>query len=165
MPAKCTVCEHEEINAINEKLITGLPVRKLAEQYSLGRMALSRHRSNHLPKLMVKAKDLQEADAADKLLEKVTGLYDKSLEILAKAESTGKYQPAVGAIKEARANLELIAKLIGELKTGTHINITYNQEFIDLRTQIVNALEPFPEARLKVAEVLMLEAGNANDEG
>jgi hypothetical protein len=151
---KCSVCKHQEINAINEKLISGVPVRSLAKEYNLGVMALQRHRANHLPKELVKARDLQEIDAADRLLDRVEGLYDKALNIQEKAESAEKYQPAVSALKEARASLELIARMIGELRTGTHINITYNQEFIEARQQIYNALLPYPKARQAVVEAL-----------
>jgi len=71
-----------------------------------------------------------------------------------KAESDGKYQPAVSAIKEARSSLELIAKMIGELRTGTTINLNYNQEFIQVRTLIVEALQPHPEAKQAVLAAL-----------
>jgi len=151
---KCSVCLHDEKNAIDEQLITGVAVRTLAKKYDLGRMALQRHRANHLPKTLVKARALQEMDHADRLLERVEGLYDKALQIMNKAESDGKYQPAVSAIKEARSSLELIAKMIGELKTGTTINLTYNQEFIEARLLIVKALEPYPEAQEAVVKAL-----------
>ena len=151
---KCSICTHEELNNINARLASGASVRSLAAEYDLGRMALQRHRANHLPKAMVKARELQEADAADKLLEKVQGLYDRAMTIMDKAEESGKFSPAVSAIKEARSTLELIGKLIGELKTGTEINITYNQEFIQVRQLITNALLPYPEAREAVVRAL-----------
>ncbi len=151
---KCTVCQHPELNAINSQLVSGVAVRPLAKKYDLGLMALQRHRTNHLPRHLVKAQALQEVEAADQLLEQVQSLYDKALDIMNKAEKDKKYAPAVAALKEARSSLELIAKMIGELKVGTHINIIYNAEWIDLRTQIYNALEEHPEARLKIAQAL-----------
>ena len=154
LTAKCTVCVHEEVNTINEKLITGSPVRTLAKEYDLGIMALQRHRANHLPKHLIKAKEAQEVDAADQLLDKVQGLYNTALEIMKEAREDGKFQPAVSALKEARSSLELIAKMIGELKTGHTVNITYNQEFIEVRQQIHQALLPYPEARQAVIEAL-----------
>ena len=151
---KCSVCKHTEVNNINEKMIAGASVRSLAKEYDLGTMALQRHRANHLPKALVKAKELQEIDAADRLLERVQGLYDTALEIMKEARDDGKFQPAVSALKEARSSLELIAKMIGELKTGHTVNITYNQEFIEVRQQIHQALLPYPEARQAVIEAL-----------
>jgi len=151
---KCSVCIHDEVNNINEKMIAGVSVRSLAKEYGLGIMSLQRHRTDHLPKALVKAKELQEIDAADRLLDRVEDLYNKALIIMEKAEADGKYQPAVSAIKEARSSLELIAKMIGQLKTGHTVNITYNQEFIEVRQQIHQALLPYPEARQAVIKAL-----------
>lgn len=151
---KCSVCQHAEVNNINEKMIAGASVRSLAEEYELGLMSLQRHRTGHLPKALVKAKELQEIDAADRLLDRVEDLYNKALNIMGKAEADGKFQPAVSAIKEARSSLELIAKMIGQIKTGHTINITYNQEFIEVRQQIHQALLPYPEARQAVIKAL-----------
>lgn len=139
---------------INERILTGFSVRKIAEEFDVDRMAVQRHREGHLPRDMVKSKQLQEMEQADKLLERVEGLYDKALDLMAKAEADGKFQPAVSAIKEARSNLELIARLVGELKTGTHINLTYSPQYVELRQILVNTLEPFPEVRDKVVKAL-----------
>ena len=157
---KCTVCQHPEVDAINAKLVSGLAVRPLAKEYDLGHMAMQRHRANHLPRELVKAQALQEVEYADMLLERVEGLYSKALEIMQRAEDDKKYQPAVSALKEARSSLELIARLVGELKTGTQINIVYNQQWVDLRQQIYNALEGHPEVKLKLAQAL----GEVEDE-
>ncbi len=155
--AKCKTCQHPEINKINEQLISGVPVREVAKQHGLNHMSVNRHRENHLPKTLVKAQALQEQSAADELLERVESIYDEAWKLVKKAESDGKYQPAVGALKEARNSLELIGKLIGQLKTGTEINITYNTEFIAVRGAIYNALLPYPEARKAVVEALNQE--------
>lgn len=50
--------------------------------------------------------------------------------------------------------LELVARLIGELRTDTTINVHLSPEWVQLRTGILRALEPFPDARLAVARAL-----------
>jgi hypothetical protein len=151
---KCTVCTHEDVNLINERLISGLSVRKIAEEFDLDRMAVQRHRTNHLPHELVKSKKLQEMEAADSLIERIEGLYSKAIELITIAEQDKKYAPAVGAIKEARSSLELLAKISGELKTGTVVNITYSNQWVDLRRVLINVLEPYPEIATKVVEAL-----------
>ena len=151
---KCSVCQHNEINAINEKLVSGVSPRNLAKDYGLNHMALYRHKDNHLPKTLVKAKQVEEQTAADDLLDRVETIYNQAWQLMEKAEHEGKYQPAVSALKEARNSLELIGKLIGQLKTGTEINITYNTEFIAVRGAIYKALLPYPEARQAVIQAL-----------
>jgi hypothetical protein len=59
----------------------------------------------------------------------------------------------LGAIREARGNLELLAKLLGELDERP-VNVLLSPEWLNLRTVIVTALEPHPEARGAVLEAI-----------
>jgi hypothetical protein len=58
----------------------------------------------------------------------------------------------LGAIREARGNVELLAKLLGELDERPVVNVM----LIDpkVRDAIVRALTPYGEARLAVANAL-----------
>jgi hypothetical protein len=151
---KCSICKHIAVDEINAKLVSGVSPATLAEQYDVGKMALHRHKNNHLPKVLVQSQQLKEADAADNLLDKVQGIYDEAWRLMRKAEGDGKYAPAVSALKEARTCLELIGRLLGELKSGPVINVMYNPEFIEARLTITEALKPYPEARQAVINAL-----------
>ena len=61
----------------------------------------------------MKAKDALEVAHGDSLLDQVQGLQEKAPSILVKAEAKGDLRAALGAIREARGNLELLAKLLG----------------------------------------------------
>lgn len=154
---KCSVCKHRDLNEINEKLVSGVSPKAMAEQYDLHHMSLYRHKEKHLPKVLVKAQALQERETADQLLARVEAIHEKAWDLVSKAEAKGSFQPAVGALKEARSCLELIGKLLGELKTGTTVNIMYNPEFIQVRHVITEALQPYPEARQAVVKALETE--------
>ena len=151
---KCSVCTHSESDHIDAKLAAGATLKSLSERYGMSQMALSRHRKKHLPQVLVQKQSSAEGVALDLLLQRIESLYKQALEIMEAAKGTGKYTPAIGALREARMNLELTGKLIGELKTGTTINLNYNQEFIQVRTLIVDALQPHPEARQAVLAAL-----------
>lgn len=60
------------------------------------------------------------------------------------------------AVSEARRNIELMSKLRGELDESPRINVSLSvsQEWTDLRTKIIKALEPHPEARESVVRAL-----------
>lgn len=158
---RCKVCKHPDINEINEKLVSGISPREMADKYNLNHMSLYRHKEKHLPLTLIKAQQLQEQDAADDLLARVELIYEKAWDLVNKAETKGSFQPAVGALKEARSCLELIGKLLGEIKSGTTVNVLYNPEFIQVRQTITQALEPYPDARQAV--VRALEEGEAID--
>jgi len=58
------------------------------------------------------------------------------------------------AIKEARSSLELLAKISGDLKSGTQVNLTYSPQWTELRAVLVDTLEPYPEVATKVVNAL-----------
>jgi hypothetical protein len=151
---KCSVCTHPDVNLINERMLTGVSVRAIAEEFDIGRMAVQRHRHNHLPHELVKSKKLQEMAAADDLVTRIESLYEKAIHLITIAEKDKKYQPAVSAIKEARSSLELLAKISGELKTGTTINLTYSPQWVNLRAVLVDTLHEYPEVCSKVVAAL-----------
>jgi hypothetical protein len=66
--------------------------------------------------------------------------------------------PSALLIKTAnhlQRQLELIAKLRGELQDQTTVNVLITHpEWLSLRTAVLNALEPYPEARYVVIEAI-----------
>ena len=158
----CKICQSPDIDDINAKLIAGISSRKVGVLYDLHYKSLLRHKKEHLPKQMIRAQGLQDQSAADQLLARVEDLYDKSLLIIEKADNDKKWTAATGAIREARQALELVARLLGELRTGTTINILYNEEFTEVRLVIINALIKYPEAKQAVIDALQ-EKGAIED--
>lgn len=153
VPRRCTICEHPQAEEINAALVAGEILRKITENFSVKMTALHRHKQ-HIPAGLVKAQEAREVAKADTLLEQVAGLRDKALSILAAAEQAGELKTALQGIKEARGCLELLAKLQGELAQDCTVNVLVAPQWISLRTVILQALEPYPEARLKLAAAL-----------
>jgi len=74
--------------------------------------------------------------------------------VLEAVEGTENYSIALAAIREARSNLELIGRLTKELESTPTLNLHLNPEWISLRTAIVLALEPHPDARESVLRAI-----------
>lgn len=160
MPRACTVCTHEERDAIDAALVGGGLNRAVARQYGLSKDAVARHRDEHLPVALTAAKGAEDAARADDLLAQVRQLQVRAHRILEKAEATGDLRAALGAIREARGNLELLAKLLGELNDQPTVNVMVSPEWVSIRTVVLGALGPFPDARAAVADrLLALGAG------
>ena len=148
MPRRCTVCAHDDLEAINGALVSGEPYRSVANRYeSLSQAAVQRHEENHLPATLTKAKEANEVAHADALLDQVRNLQARTLAILEAAEGSNQHRTALSAIREARSNLELLAKLLGELDERPTVNIALSSEWLELRGVVVGALEPYSEAR------------------
>ena len=154
MPRTCTVCAHPERAAIDRALVQGVPLRDIAGRYDLSKSAVERHQADHLPVLLVKAHDAEETARADDLLGELRDLQATTLGLLRKAERAGKLGTAVMAIGEARRNLELLAKLIGQLDERPVLNLLIAPEWLTVRATLLSALAPYPEARVAVAERL-----------
>ncbi len=70
MPRSCSVCTHPDLAAINRAMVAGGSFRKISEQFSLSSTALFRHKAEHLPVALSKARDAQEvADGTNVLAE------------------------------------------------------------------------------------------------
>ncbi len=154
MPRTCTICEHPQRDEIDHLIINGNTFRHIASQYNFSYRAVKRHKDNHLNKKLAKAKEVQEVVHANSLLGQVRDLQMRALNILDAAEQSGDLRMALGAIREARGNLELLGKLAGELQAGQVVNVLVSPQWVTLRSVILESLEPFPEARLAVASAL-----------
>ena len=78
----------------------------------------------------------------------------RAAELRDQAEAAGDLRTALAAIREARGNLELLARLLGELQEQQVVNILISPQWVTVRAAIVAALAPYPEARLAVSERL-----------
>ena len=154
MPRRCTVCDHTQRHSIDETLVTGAPYRSVAKRFGLSESAVYRHKTDHLPAHLLMARQVEEVAQADDLLEQVRHLQGHALDILERAEKSGDLRTALAAISQARGNLELLAKLLGELDERPMLNLNISPEWLELRAVIVGALEPYSEARGAVLRAL-----------
>ena len=159
MPRTCTVCSHPAREAIDEALVEGVAFPALVAKYGVSKDALSRHKAKHLPAKLVMARAAEEVAQADSLLDQVRDLQARAHRILDKAEGAGDLRTALGAIREVRGNLELLARLLGELNEQPVVNLNLSPEWLELRAVIVTALEPQPEAKEGVLRAIK-SAGN-----
>jgi transposase-like protein len=128
MPRRCTVCDHPQRHNINEALVSGGPYRSVAKRFGLSESAVYRHKTEHLPAHLSKAREAEEAAQADDLLEQVRNLQAHALDILERAEKAGDLRTALAAISQARGNIELLGKLAGELDERPVVNLNVSPE-------------------------------------
>ena len=161
MPRKCSICTHDDRDAMDAALVRGEANRRIASRFGVCEAAVRRHKADHIPNTLLKAEEAEDIARADDLLSQLRALQGRALGILEKAERGGDYRAALSAIREARGCLELLAKLAGELQSGTDLRVVVAPDWIHLRGQVLESLRPFPEAKRAVAEALL----EANGEG
>lgn len=169
---RCTVCTHDEVEAIDKALVGGASERAIAGQYDLARSSVQRHRSAHLKRAVARAgraAKVAEAQRGAGTLETVEGCVRRALELLTVAEvrdADGKLtratdiKGAVSALSAAAKHLGLQAQLRGEIQTGTTVQLLVDArgqprpEWLAIEGAILAALRPYPEAADAVARAL-----------
>lgn len=150
----CTVCAHPEREAVDEALVSGDSNRATASRYGLTRSSVDRHRKAHLSAALVKIQQQRESLRETSLADRLEANIARLEAILAASADVRAF---VAANAEIRKTLELIGRLSGELRnepTVAVVNIATAPEWITLRTAIMRALAPFPEAKIAVATAL-----------
>ena len=155
MPQACKICTHANHSEINDLLMRGEEsLSALAKRFGVSGDSLSRHRANHLVKAVVSFPEPQDAKRNGDLVEQVQDLQRKTLEILKQAEQVGNQRTILLAVEQSRRNLELQAKLLGELKSGKTVNILVLPEWLELKDKLMRALQPYPDAMQSVYEAV-----------
>jgi hypothetical protein len=68
MPRICTACLRSERAEIDESVLNGEPLRKIAERFSLSVTSLFRHKA-HVSETMRKSREAVEVSRADSLVD------------------------------------------------------------------------------------------------
>jgi hypothetical protein len=161
MTRSCTCCTHPQRADIDRALIAGGALRNIAERFGLSTTALHRHKSDHLPPAMVKAAELEDVAHALDVVQQLRAINAASLTVLKEARAAGDGALALKAIDRIQKQIELQAKLLGELQDGATVNILVSPEWLAVRSALMTTLTRYPDARLAVVESLTaLESGS-----
>lgn len=115
MPQTCTICRHEKHDEINQALVDGESFRNIARRTGTSTTALFRHKAQHLPRSLVRAKETVTEVQAETLFERLRTANRVTLEILQAARSSGNHIIALQAIGRIERQLELEARLLAEM--------------------------------------------------
>ncbi len=154
MPNACKVCSHEQRPAIDQALVTDAPNRRIASQYGMSEAAVRRHKAEHLPVSMVKAQEQTDVRQAIDVVKQLKAINGATLAILKEARADKNGELALKAVDRIQRQLELQAKLLGELQQEGTINIHISSEWLTLRTVVISALLPYPDAAQAVTRAL-----------
>jgi len=112
------VCLRRERRLIDDALACGRSPRDVGREYGIARRTLELHIA-HLSASVQMAIESREVEAGVGILETAREFRRRALVLLNKAELAGgdHWATAVSCLREARANLEFEARLVGEIKT------------------------------------------------
>lgn len=167
MGKRCQVCEHPQRAQIELGLARKTSVPALARKFDISKDALYRHRDNHMPPQLKAALqtaaqpteiDLEQLrhSESEGLLQHLVAQRGRLYHAQEEAMSLGDFKAFTQIEGRVTDNLSLTAKLLGDLQTGgTTVNqLIVSPEYVQLRQALLQALQPYPEARAAVARVL-----------
>lgn len=117
MPQTCRACKSPDRQAIDKALVAGEPLRTIADQWSVSKTALIRHKP-HVATAIVKAGEKREERLGDNLIDGMSRIQRKLWEILAKMEASGDHRGEVVALREVRETMESQNKLLASAAQG-----------------------------------------------
>ncbi len=156
--ARCKCGRHPDRDELDGAYLRKeLSLQEYADRVGCDKKSVQRHVTGHLSEALLKATEIREVANADNLLDQLKTAREKALSFLGKAENAGDtraYGPPSNYLREIREQIKLWAELEGKLAAQPQINILVNPQWIELRTLILNALEPYPEAREAVVHAI-----------
>ncbi len=150
MPRSCTICGHAARTEIDKALAGGASNRSLASLYVVSEASVRRHAGNHLPARVARAQEAEDVREALDVIKQLKAINAASLHILKEAREQGKQGTALAAIDRIHKQIELQAKLLGELDDRPQVNVLVSPQWLELRTTIITALDHHPQARESV---------------
>jgi hypothetical protein len=157
----CTICSHPAKESIDSALVRRTPYRAIARRYRVSTDALSRHLNDHLADYVQQALRKYGLEKGVKVLDKLNATLNRLDSFLDEAEGKRDAREFVIVAAELRKELELLAKLQGDLQQEGAVNINLHPEWLTIEATIGVALEPYPAAREAVVSALK-ELPNGN---
>jgi hypothetical protein len=130
MGRPCKVCTSPRHERVDAELVGGEPMAQISRRYKISVDSLKRHKAAHLSPALTRVALEQDR---------------KSL------------IGGANVARELRQCLELVARLRGELDTrpvSTVVNVMSSPEFAQIVATIIGTLEPWPDARVAIADRL-----------
>lgn len=165
---ECRVCAHERRDLIELALVHKLPIRVIARRFNIGRDSVFRHRRLHMSPALkaaimtalhpseVDLEQLQRSEG-ENLLAALVSQRARLQQLSEIAFEDREVHAATGVERALTQNLELVAKLLGQIVQHTHSTSTtllISGEYLRLRSTIIGALRPYPEASQAVGKAL-----------
>lgn len=116
MAGRCSVCNHPQRHEIDVSLVEGATNRHVMARFGVGRMAVQRHRQEHVPDSLWRSRRVKELTQGDELMGRVlrreqrgNDLYDAAWAWHQRALAANDPDVSLRAIAEAR-------RVLGELR-------------------------------------------------
>jgi len=151
---QCKTCRFPDHEKYDAECIKGnLSREDYAKMVGCSSKSISRHLL-HIPQIVANSANAEIVTNADNLLDQIVYYESEARRFKEMAEADGNVNLALKAVDRALKCVEIYAKVRGIINDAPQITIINNPEWVELRTLIITALEPYPDARRAVVNVI-----------
>lgn len=149
MAKPCTICEDPRRDEFDRRARIEDNIAKIAQDFALSYDAFYRHvKANHHIREVTAIPTSAELATSEDIYKEIEGWHAEAKDLQRTAKADGDIKTALLGLEKALKCLELMLKIHGQISDAPQVNILIaHPEWIALRTTIIGALEPFPEAR------------------
>ena len=153
---QCTFCNHRDAALLEQQIaIKQLTQAQAARIIGCNKSTVSRHMATCVPTMIQEAMKPEPVEVPGlNVVNALTTAHAKTLEILLDSLAEGDRKTALMAINAETRQLDLMAKITGQVNAAPQVNFLLNPEFVMLKHVIVETLLPYPEARVALSEKL-----------
>ena len=154
-----TDLEPKNLDAASQDELEALEAlaRQLTGEPNLARAAHQVENDEALKKVSRFQQELEAEDSrqAIDIIQQLRVVNAATLEVVKKARADGKDSTLLRAVDRIHKQIELQARLLGEIQEAqTTVNVAVLPEWHGIRQVVIEALHPYPEARLAVVRAL-----------
>ena len=162
-----TIDVHPDRARIELGLARGVPLRVVAEKYGVSMHAAHRHKAKLPPQLkaalaaraLKPGTDLEKLriDESEGLLQNLAAQRARLLWSQDQALEAANHSIVAQLAAQIHRNLQLVGQYLGEFlrhDVHTSVNIVLRPEYLQLRSVLMQALKPFPDARRAVSAAI-----------
>jgi hypothetical protein len=153
------ICTYPERAKIESALVSGTPYRVIASQFGVGNNSVQRHADEHVKAEIAEHKEVRDEAQALDVVKQLRTINHYALTVMSEARSSGNPELLLKAIDRVQRQIELQAKLLGDLDERPQINILVSSDWLTIRAVLMAALLPYAEARLAVSAALTTVEG------
>lgn len=154
----CSICRHPAAAAINDRLAAGESPLQIAGDIDVAKSIVYRHRAECIGEMVARSLLTREAELTASIEKRFRAIVADTADIFDRATASNDDRLAAWVIKQRLQNLQLehvmfkappASGLCDECDT-----LGYPKGWPDLKTRILNALEPHPDALTAIRDAL-----------
>jgi len=119
MGRTCTICSHEKRAEIDIDIASGKSYRVISRQFSIGHDSIQRHASEHIQETIKQTQVAKEEAHGLDVVKQLQIINTITLAILQEARTGKMHTLALSAIDRVQKQIELQAKLLGDIDKPT----------------------------------------------